>query len=251
MRKSKLPRQNWNALTATEYEKAVLQRLRTIFWDPQFVVKHNVKLPGKKSRKSRQVDICVFEVGVQAPILTVHTKRHIRPLDLDKVGSTIALVQDIGGLPSVMVASSGFSGAAENHLACEEIETLVITIEEAQGLGWIPEIERRFAADRAFREVSGHLVEAIRTGDVAPFLETDVPYEEWLALIAVGQYRFPEETVTVLKALAREHFDDGMRFNAVILLDEVGQLDPADVEHVARREQDPDALEALHELLGG
>jgi hypothetical protein len=51
-----------------------------------------------------------------------------------------------------------------------------------------------------------------------------------------------------LKILAREHSDDGARFNAVRLLDEAGQLEIADLETVLTRETDPDAQQALLEL---
>ena len=61
-------------------------------------------------------------------------------------------------------------------------------------------------------------------------------YEEWLAVIRCGQDRFPTSTAKVLKILAREHSDDGARFNAVMLLDEAGQLEIADLETVLTRE---------------
>jgi hypothetical protein len=91
-------------------------------------------------------------------------------------------------------------------------------------------------------------VEALRNGIADPFLDTDIPYEEWLAVVACGQSLFPIWTAAVLKRLAREHFDDGVRFNVVMLLDEAGELGMEDLEAVIGRENDPDALEALIEL---
>jgi hypothetical protein len=92
---------------------------------------------------------------------------------------------------------------------------MTITLTEAQGLRWIPLVEEKFAVDREFRSVSGDLVEALRNGDAAPFIDADIPYEEWLAVIAVGRSLFPESSARVLKSLAREHYDDAARYNAM------------------------------------
>jgi hypothetical protein len=176
------------------------------------------------------------------------TKMHMRRIDVGIAGSAIALVQDVGGIPAVMVSASGFSTAAESHLHAEGIETMTITLAEAEGLRWIPLIEEKFPLNRAFRHVSGDLVEALRNGNAVPFMDSDIPYEEWLAVIAVGQSLFPDSSAQVLKALAREHYDDGVRFNAILLLDEGDALETADVDAVIAREHDHDTLEALREL---
>jgi hypothetical protein len=235
-------------MTPTEYEKAVLQRFRTDWPPPQFEVKHNIRMFGRKTKVRRQIDISIFEAGQSAPFLIVEAKRHTRAIDAGRAGATIALVQDVGGIPALMVSTSGFSVAAERHLESEEIGHLTITLKEAQGLRWIPLVEERFAVEQEFRHISGELVEALRNGDAVSFLDGDLPYEEWLAVFACGQSLFPTSTAKVLKVLAREHFDDGVRFNAVMLLDEADQLEMDDLEAVICRETDPDALEALHEL---
>jgi len=232
-------------MTPTQYEKAVLQRFRTEWPPPRFEVKHNIKLLGKKTKVRRQIDISIFEAGHHQPFLIVEAKRYGRAIHIGTAGTTIALVQDVGGIPAVMVSTSGFSVAAENHLDAENIGHMTITLRDAQGLRWITLVEQKFAVDREFRHVSGELVEALRNGIADPFLDTDTPYEEWLAVVACGQSLFPISTAAVLKCLAREHFDDGVRFNAVMLLDEAGGLEMEDLEAVIGRENDPDALEAL------
>jgi hypothetical protein len=86
--------------------------------------------------------------------------------------------------PAITVTSSDFSHGALNYLGAEGIDHLTIKLDEARGLNMIPLIERAFALDNAFREVSGHLVEALRRGNAEPFLaDTDLPYEEWLAVM--------------------------------------------------------------------
>jgi hypothetical protein len=235
-------------MTPTEYEQAVLERFRTYWPSPRFIVKHNVKLLGIKSKARRQIDIIVFEVGKAKPFLIGEAKRHRRRIDLDRAGSIIALVQDIGGIPAVMVATSGFSVAAENHLATEGIECLTITLKEARGLRWIPFVEEKFAVDRQFRELSGHLVEALQNGDVSALLDDHLPYEEWLAVVACGQSRFPESSAKVLRIVARQHVDDGVRFNAIQLLDAAGQLSAVNIKQLLRHERDPEIRELLLEL---
>jgi hypothetical protein len=235
-------------MTPTEYEKAVVERFRTYWPGPRYLVKHNTRLPGQKTKVRRQIDISVFEVGQAEPILIAEAKRYRRPIDAVKVGSTIALVQDVGGLPAVMVSTSGFSLAAENHLAAEGIEFLKITLTEARGLRWIPFIEEKFILDRAYRELSGQLVEAVRTGDAAPLLENQLPFEEWMAVLVSGQSIFPDRAASILKTLARNHFDDGVRYNAIALLENAGQLTRADIESLLQREHDPETHELLSSL---
>jgi len=217
-------------MTPEDYEKAVLQRFRTLWPPPRFVVEHNIRLSGRKTKAGRQVDVGIFEAGKSQPSLIVEAKRHKHPIDAGIAGSTIALVQDVGGVPAVMISTSGFSRAASNHLGAEGIEHFTITLKEAQGLRWIPMIEEKFAVDREFREVSGHLVEALRNGDATPFLDNDLPYEEWLATLNFGLSLFPEPTGSVLRVLAQDHFDDGVRFNSVQLLDDADQLEAADID---------------------
>jgi len=236
-------------MTPTEYEKAVLERFRTLFPPSRFRVKHNTRIFGKKSRKSRQIDISVFEGGKSQPFLIAEARRQKRPIDVGKAGTTIALVQDIGNIPTVMVATSGFSVAAEHHLASEGIETLIITLKEAQALRWIPFIEQKFSVDHAFREIAGNLVEALRNRETGAFLDANIPYEEWLTVFGVGLSRFSKAAVTVLEFLAREHLDSGARFNAVRLLAEAGHLKLSDAKKMLSKESDPDVLELLREFL--
>lgn len=235
-------------MTPIEYEKAVLERFRTLFPPPQFMVRHNVRIRGEKSRKQRQIDIAIYETKKRNVIITVDAKRQKRPVDVGKAGSTIALVQDIGRVPTVMVATSGFSAAAINHLVAEGIEIMVVTIREAEALRWIPHVEKEFAVDRAFREITGHLVESLRNGNPRVFFDTDLPYEEWLAVFQVGLLCFPDSTRDVLRALAREHPDSGVRFNAIQSLNEAGTLDDSDIEALLSTESDVEIVELLDEL---
>jgi hypothetical protein len=209
----------------------------------------NVLYPAAKSRIERQIDVCVFERGRDRPALIIEAKRHKRPVDLVHAGSTFALVHDVGGIPAVMVTSSGFSTAAGTFLAAVSIDHLTITLDEARGLSWIPIIERAFALDNEFREVSGHLVQALRCGDAEPFLdETGLPYEEWLAVMKTAIGLFPKSVTRFLFGLARYHYDDAVRFNAIQLLDDAGYLTSKRISTLLRTERDPENVELLQML---
>lgn len=235
-------------MTPTEYEKGVVERFRTLFPPPRFFVKQNFRLPGSKSKIRRQIDVSVFEQGDAEPFLIAEAKRHRRRVDAVKAGALIALVQDVG-TPAVMVSTSGFSLAAANHLATEGIETLVIMLREAKGLRWIPLIEEKFALDRQFRELTGDLVEAVRTGDVDAFLDSGIHFEEWVAALRTSRAAFSDRAGRILRALAQSHVDDGVRFNAIQLLADAGQLRNDEIEELLQSEADVETRELLIELL--
>ena len=113
----------------------------------------------------------------------------------------------------------------------------------------IPVIERAFAVDNEFREVSGHLVEAVRRGDAEPFLaETDLPYEEWLAVMKTALDLFPKTASLILFRLASDHYGDSIRFNAIQLLGGDGYLTAARISKLLEEERDPDTIELLQTL---
>jgi len=109
-------------------------------------------------------------------------------------------------------------------------------------------IEKWFGLDRWFREASGDLLEALRIRDTAPFLETDVPYEEWVAVFMAGLAMFPDAAAALLLDLARYHTDDGARFNAVQMLIDHDQLSRAQAAQLLTAEIDPDTWTLLAEF---
>ena len=209
----------------------------------------NVFHPAEKSKTKRQIDVCVFEQGRDRPALIVEAKRHKRPVDLVHAGSTYALVHDVGGIPAVMVASSGFTAAGTAFLAAVGIDHLTMTLQEARGLNWIPIIERAFTLDNEFREVSGHLVEALRRGEAEPFLdESGLPYEEWLAVMKTAVGLFQKTATRVLFRVARDQYDEAIRFNAIQLLDVAGYLTSTRISTLLRTERNPETVELLRML---
>lgn len=236
-------------MTPEEYERAVLERFRIAWPEPTFEVRHNVRLRGRKTRRKRQVDVAIYKAGESTPFLLIEAKNHKRSVDVGTAGTTIAMVQDLGGIATIMVATSGFSVAAANHLATEAIGHLTITVAQAEGLRWIPALEERFAVDGEFKQVSGELVEALRTGNPAPFFEEAIAYEEWRAVLETGLSLFPEAATEILQAIASDHQNDGHRYNAVQILLEAQMCNRVFMQRLATAESDPDTLELLMEYL--
>jgi hypothetical protein len=232
-------------MTPVQYELAVFEQCRIDWPAPRFEVRHDVKLAGGKSNTARQVDVAIYEAGHKIPFLLIEAKKHRRNLHAGIAGSTIALVQDIGGIPTIMVSTSGFSVAAANHLEAESIGHITITIVEANGLRWISVLEKRFAVDCEFKRISGQLVEALRTGDADPFLDEGLPYEEWLAVLETGLSLFSKPTEHVLKTIALDHVDNGHRFNAVQLISGAGLIDRDYFAQLRVKETDPDIIALL------
>lgn len=243
------PADEHHELSPCAYEQAVAERFRSLFPRPAFDVRHDIRLRGRASAAGRQVDIGIYEANGIVPILIVEVKRHKRRVDLVTSGATIALVRDIGAAPAVMVSTAGFSQAAENQLFWEGIEHMTISPTEAKGLRWIPHIEQWFGLDRWFRETTGDLFEAMRVRNVTPFLDTDIPYDEWVATVQSGLALFPDQAVALLGSLARNHVDDGVRFNAVQMLIDCDELTQSDATDLLAVEIDEEVQSLLLETL--
>lgn len=50
-------------MTPTNYEKAVLERFRTDWPPSRYLVRHNIRLVGTKTKVRRQTDISLFEAA--------------------------------------------------------------------------------------------------------------------------------------------------------------------------------------------
>ena len=126
---------------------------------------------------------------------------------------------------------------------------MVITAKDAAAWRWLSGLDQHFPIDREFRFLSGELLEALRNGDFAPFLQGPaLPYEEWLAIVACGFTISPSSTLELLQVIARTHCDDGWRFHAVRILADAGSITLSDIVEIARYKTDRDNLELLCDL---
>lgn len=236
-------------MNPTSYELAVAEYLRLLYPEPEFLVRHDIRMAGKLSGGPRQIDVAVFSPPDPEPIFIAEAKKHRRRIDVGTAGMVISLVRDVGSVPSVLVATTGFSSAAQRYLAHEGIQHLAITISRAECLRWVSDLQARFRGDAEFMEVSGSLVEAIRKKDPTPFLDCDIPYEEWLAVADLGFSRFATNAAEVFSVIAREHYDDGHRFNAIQILHDRNLLSTAAAVTLMKNEADPDTRELLEEIV--
>jgi hypothetical protein len=76
-----------------------------------------------------------------------------------------------------------------------------------------------------------------------------VAFEEWEATILAIFSRMPDRATTLLRCIAASHFHDGWRYNAVRILDERGEMDAALASELRARENDPETLELLSEIV--
>jgi hypothetical protein len=117
-------------MTPKDYEKAVLQRFRTLWPPPRFVVKHDVRLSGRKTKARRQVDVSIFETGKSQPSLIVEAKRHKRPIDAGIAGSTIARSGETGSFRKARTPESAIpkvSSVVATGRAIKGAETFMAT----------------------------------------------------------------------------------------------------------------------------
>lgn len=91
-------------------------------------------------------------------------------------------------------------------------------------------------------------MEALRSHAIEIFLDKDLPFEEWLAVLAIGRRKYPYETVSALREIAMRHSDSGHRFNAIQILDERDQIDEAMLGYLLAMESDSDTVEFLESM---
>jgi hypothetical protein len=181
-------------MTPTEYERAVMEDFRMDWPSPRFIIKHDIRLIGSKSNSRRQIDISIFETGKAEPLFIIEAKMHKRPVDLIRAGSTIALVQDVGRIPAVMVSTSGFSASAAQHLTSEGIRHFTIALEDANTLSWMPIIKEKFAVKEDFSEIAPYMVKALQSGVAETDAFEHLSYDAFTALMEFGQSYWPKAT---------------------------------------------------------
>lgn len=159
---------NWR-----DYEKRVYQEMVRIY--PYANIHHNVRLPGRFSRTTRQVDILV--TGIAGGLLyrtVVDTKLYNRKIDVKHIEQFIGMIEDLDCSHGMIVSEKGFTPAAEfravsnPHTVAVDIVTFADLASSYQSeggaipwvgehavllnppLGWIvdcrPDPESRFAA---------------------------------------------------------------------------------------------------------
>lgn len=106
---------------SVELEKLV-QRIQQQL-APSATVLHNVKMPGRRSGTSRQIDVLVTEqVGQYVINIIIDCKDYKVPVDVKGVEEFNGLLDDVGGQKGVLVCPRGFTAAAKARAADLQID---------------------------------------------------------------------------------------------------------------------------------
>jgi hypothetical protein len=235
----------------TKYEVAVCEYFRMLFPENRYIVTHNTKEYGKKSRIRRQIDICVSEIGQSKPLAMAEVKCHRRSINVNQAGSIVALAQDVGAKRFWAISTCGFSQAAQNHLEAEGYNTIVINTMDAQAFLHVEGIRKFWNLDREFRHDSGLLAQAILSGRCGDSIQDDYPdllFEEWEGIVYYTISTDEERAFAALRHLARHSYDDGERYSALRILlehDAIAHADAVQVAALDDSEEMADLMEAF------
>jgi hypothetical protein len=243
-------------MTWQRYEKAILEKYIREFLAPAFRVEPVGDAPfsfmGRHSGVPRQLDVAVFRAGASHPFLVVDAKHWEGRLDVADIEAFLGLVDDVDAQLGVLVASSGFSKSSHSRVkgARQPIDLQIISAEDALRYDWLRAGRALFPADWAFHERLGEALRLIEVaGDVAAISEVleSVAFEEWETFVMQALRKQLVEANAFLRWVARWHFDDGWRFNAIRILSEEGLLDEAFRAELLLSERDPDTCQLLHD----
>jgi Restriction endonuclease. len=97
----------------SEYENGIADILGYLARDSA-VVERNVHLFGRDSHQQRQIDVMVTGklFGLDSATMIVDCKRYKSPIDVNHVGTFVALVEDVGADIGLLVTTAGASKAA-------------------------------------------------------------------------------------------------------------------------------------------
>jgi hypothetical protein len=83
---------------------------------PDAEVIHDTRLPGRKSKRLRQIDILVRQrIGQYQMLIVLDCKDYSRPVDVKGVEEFYGLLDDVGAHKGVLVCPKGFTPAAKTR----------------------------------------------------------------------------------------------------------------------------------------
>lgn len=83
---------------------------------PTAEVLHNQRIPGRKSGRTRQIDVLVKDkIGQYEIQIVIDCKDYKKPADVKSVEEFYGLLDDVGAQKGVLVCPSGFSAAAKTR----------------------------------------------------------------------------------------------------------------------------------------
>lgn len=121
-----------------DYENGVADVLAFLAGDSA-TVERNVRLPGRRSGRSRQIDVLVRGriFGMTDATLIVDCKRRRAPVDVKAVESFIGMIEDVGADVGIVMTTAGSTGTARDRVGAERgVRLEVMTLREL--MAWSP-----------------------------------------------------------------------------------------------------------------
>lgn len=236
------------------YERAMFNQLYYDFRPPRFVVRPSAReVVGEKSQSKRQLDVSVFDAyDLSQPILVVECKRYSRKLNIKDVEEFIGMLQDLGDPKDVLVCPLGFSGPATRRAKAAGIETVVLTLPDADRLNWREVARIVFPWEGESHRLMGDAYYAFNSSEyVWRWIDAleELPYEEWKSQVLSYKQIDEQKWERMLRLIAQVHPDSGWRYNATQLLDESGRLGEMLCETMLQFESDAEIRELLQAVL--
>lgn len=146
-----------------DYENGVADVLAFLAGDSA-TVERNVRLPGRRSRRLRQIDVVVQGriFGMADATLAVDCKRRRKPIAVKVVESFSGMIDDVGAEVGMLMTTAGSTATARERARAERgVRLEVMTVEEL--LKWSPpgtvtttyrlRADRQADAEKALRNV--------------------------------------------------------------------------------------------------
>lgn len=150
----------------SKYEQEVFDSFKAHF--PKADIKRNVRINGRYSKRSRQIDILIVEQTPAGPSrIVVDAKLYNRKLDVKAVDEFAGFVDDIGADRGLLITNKGYTKSAfrRAHYSPRDLELDVLDFSELhrwQAFGAIPYVgNRAFVISAPF----GWVVDINRVGD--------------------------------------------------------------------------------------
>lgn len=199
-----------------DYENGVADVLAFLAGDSA-TVERNVRLPGQRSGRPRQIDVVVRGriFGMADATVIVDCKRWHTPVDVKAIETFIGMIEDVGADVGMLMTTSGSTGTARERARAERgVHLEVMTLQEL--MAWSPPgtvtttyrlpVDRRAEAEKALRTAGFR---------VAPTTAFQAPAGE-VVLNAIRHYgtrtpsaevqeRHMAEAVAALRAIGVDH----------------------------------------------
>lgn len=244
---------------ADNYERAVYNWLLYEYKLPDFFVEFDAKIEGNYNIE-RQVDVVIYKApDFNNPFIIAEARRwKDNIIQLDHIDGMVGKMQHLG-IENGIYISIKFSENAIKYAKNSNIETVVMSFDDADFLNWRELIRSYFILDFSFHpemaEALKLLLESENSMKLTPleiwnildFLEP-LPYEEWLAWFNDIKNRDFCKANQVLLIIAKHHHESGWRFNALQLLED--NIKEEDLRELLEIENDPETIELIKSKLG-